>query len=129
MSVPILVNSIGSAVFFDLIGTIYLRQEQIEVIERPGVDGSGARKSGARGKPFQLLAVSYHDSWSAFHTAMTAFKAYPGTDPQTLTRNGESYGSFLVLDVMEARPPQAVLNVAGSPSSQVRAETAWTLLG
>lgn len=126
---PIHTNSIGSFTFFDLVGSIYPRQEQIEVIERPGVNGSGARKTGARGKPFVLLSITYFDDFSDAASELTSYKAYVGDALHTVTRNSVNLGDFLVLEVTEATPPMAVLNVAGSPSSQVRAEHRWRLLG
>lgn len=126
---PIHVNSIGAFTFFDLVGTIYPRQEQLEIIERPGVDGSGARRSGARGKPFVLVSVAYYTDWTDYHMSLYEYKDLVGQDPQTLTRNDEDYGTFLVLEVTEVQPPQAVMNVAGDPTKQVRGVTRWTMLG
>lgn len=125
---PVHTNSIGAQTVFDLVGTIYSRQQQIEVIDRPGVDGSGARLTGARGKPFMLTSVAYHATFTAAKTAMTAYVALK-LSLQEVIRNGVSYGNFIVLDVAEATPPYSVLNVAGSPGSTVRAEVKWTLLG
>jgi hypothetical protein len=124
---PVLENSIGTAEFQDLVGTIYPRQAQIELIDRPGVDGVGARNTGTKGKPFKLVSVTYHANFAAAASAMTDYIALKSS-LQILVRNDEVFGSALVQDVTEATPPQAVYNVAGAIGAQCRAEVEWTLV-
>ncbi len=124
---PVLENSIGTAEFQDLVGTVYPRQAQIELIDRPGVDGVGARNTGTKGKPFKLMSVAYHDNFAAAITFLSDCLTLKGS-LQILVRNGEVLGSVLVQDVTESKPPQAIYNVAGAPGKQCRAELAWTLV-
>lgn len=124
---PVLTNSIGGYTFFDLLGVIYASQQQVELIDRPGVDGSGARLTGKRGKPFSLVSVTYYANFTAAKTAMATFVAMK-TSLQNLTRNSVSYGNYIVLEIAEAKPPFAVINVAGAGGAQCRAEVKWTLV-
>ncbi len=124
---PVHVNSIGEAVFFDLIGALSPKQETLEIIERPGVDGCGARRMGTRGKPIEFLSISYHTSFTTALEFLQASKTLVGDDPQTVIRNDVTLGTFLVLSVEEATPAYAVVNVAGSPGSECRLEMKWTL--
>lgn len=126
---PIHVNSIGSHIFFDLTGTIDLRQQEMEDLEWGGVDGTGFRLNGARGKPFQLRSIAYYNDWADYHTQFLAYAAESANNPINLIRNDESYGTFKVKRVVEAVPPQAVINVAGAPGKQVRGEFVWILQG
>lgn len=120
-------NTIGTAEFFDLVGTVYPRQPQIELIERPGVDDVGARFNGTRGKPFRLLSVTYFASFDYAYAEFSSYIALKQT-LQVLTRNSTTIGNVLVIEVAEAKPPQAVYNVAGAPGAQCRAEVLWTLI-
>src|SRR4051812_13461371 len=114
---PVHTNSIGDAIFYDLIGTIYSPQQQVEIIERPGVSGSGARLTGSRGKPFDLISTTYHTNFSAAQDAMEAYVTLK-TSLQYLVRNTIEYGLHIVLDVAEASPPFAVVNVAGASGAE-----------
>ncbi len=124
---PVLENSIGTAEFQDLVGTVYPRQAQIELIDRPGVDGVGARNTGTKGKPFKLVSVAYHDNFDSATAAMADYITLKSS-LQILVMNGTLLGSVLVQDVTEANPRQAVYNVAGAPGKTSRAEVEWTLV-
>jgi hypothetical protein len=128
---PVQTNSIGDFTFIDLVGTIYLRQESLEVIERPGVVGTGFRKLAARGKPFELVSINYVWDFATARTALIAYNALVGEDPVAVIRNSINYGTFVVLNVTEAEPPFAVYNVIGTPdtSVQVRQTIKWQLHG
>ncbi len=124
---PVLENSIGVAEFQDLVGTVYPRQMQIELIDRPGTNSIGARNTGTKGKPFRLVSTAYHDSFDAasqFLIDCTTLK----DSLQILVMNGTLLGSVMVVEVAEHKPRQAVYNVAGAPGKQCRAELAWTLI-
>ena len=128
MSLPIHVNSIDSFVFWDLVGTIYLSQQQMEILQREGIDGLGFRRKGTSGKPFTLRSITYFDSFSDANTALASYSAVVGSGLVTVTRNDIAITGFVVLGVAEAKPPEAVFNVAGSPSSECRAEVLWQLV-
>jgi hypothetical protein len=123
---PIHDNSIGAESFQDLIGTIAPRQKQIEIIERPGVDDFGARNSGKRGKPFELVSIGYYESFESFHNKMADYLDLKDS-LQILTRNSVIYGNVIIEEITEHKQPQAVLNVAGAPGMQCRAELQWKM--
>jgi hypothetical protein len=127
---PVLENSINNLQFFDLTGPIVYSQEKIELFEREGVDGLGARRLGSRGEPFELSSITYHQNWSTALAALGVYHALPGTDPVTVVRNGTDHGVFLVLAVAEVKT-EAVLTVAGVgvPSTyEIRQVVRWVLV-
>jgi len=126
---PVLENSIANLQFFDLVGHIVYAQEKIELFERPGVDGLGARRTGSRAVPFELTSVTYHQNWSTALAALGVYHQLPGNNPVALVRNGTDHGVFLVLEVSEVST-QAVLTVAGVgvPSTyEIRQVVQWVL--
>lgn len=127
---PVHTNSINGFLFLEMQGPPYLRQQQLEIIERPGVDGSGVRRLGKRGKPFQLQTTNYLADFSEAHNAMLAYKDLVGDDPVSLTRRTVSEGTFLVLEVVE-RNCYAIFNSLGGfdGGEEVCHEVIWTLLG
>lgn len=125
---PVHVNSIDSFTFADLVGTTYFSQQEIELIPRPGVDGLGARRSGVRGKPFVMVSICYHADFTTAAASLAEYTDLVGHNPVSLTRNSVDMGNFLVLEVTEHKPPQAVINVAGYPGAQCRAEVKWSLV-
>lgn len=126
----VLTNSIGSYTFDDLQGNVQRRREQLQVFQRPGVDGVGFRKLGQRTTAFQLVSIHYVLDWETSKTALDAYKALIGANPQTLIQHGVNWGDYDVQDVIQAEA-RAVLNVAGSivPGAQVRQVCQWTLWG
>lgn len=124
------------AQFDDLTGSVLLRAEELEVLNRPGVDGSGVRKLGRRGRTFQLQSVVYAPSFEWAKTAIEFYNTLPGMDPLYLIKQSVQYGSFLVLRVTPD-DPQAVYNVAGNAvaysygytSLECRLTATWELLG
>lgn len=125
---PIHVNSIDIYVFQDLVGTIYISQQKVEILEREGVSGLGFRKCGTRGVPFEMKSITYHADFSAAATAMAAYTTLVGSGLVTIVRNDIGIDGFVVLSVSEASPPQALINVAGASGAQVRAEVKWKLV-
>jgi len=129
-----LTNSIGAKQFVEMTGAIFYRQEQIEVINRPGVDGSGLRKLGKRGRPFTLVTKQYfatlYDAFDAIFNAWTGYKTFIGTTTYTVTRNGVNHGDYAVLDVQEVATIP-VVNPCGNATSTHTALLVckWTLLG
>ncbi len=125
---PVQFNSIGANDFQDLVGTVYPKQAQIEVIERPGVDSLGARNNGSRGKPFKLVSITYHDNFDRAAEALSDYAVDTKGSLVVLVKNSTVYGNVIVLDVAESTPAQAVYNVAGAPGKGCRAEVEWTLV-
>lgn len=126
---PVHVNSIGSFTFFDLDGDVFLRQQGLEIIDRPGVPGSGARRLAERGQPFVLKSTQYYEDWTDFRTTLASYVALVGQDPQTVIQFDEDWGTYLVLTGVVALEKHAVMNVAGAPGKTVRAVVRWPLLG
>lgn len=125
-----LTNSIGANTFVELTGAIFYRQEQLEIFNRPGVVGSGVRRLGARGTPFELTSKQYHADFAAAKTALQTYDDAPGTNPVTLIRNSIDHGTYLVLEVMEVSTV-AVMNPSGNanPAHTVLQTVKWKLLG
>jgi hypothetical protein len=90
--------------------------------------GTGLRKLGQRGVPFELVSVQFHATFAAARAAMQSYDDAPGTAAVALVRNGENHGNFFVLRVVE-RITQAVFNPTGNanPAHTVRQEVVWTL--
>lgn len=133
---PVHTNSIGDFQFLEIQGPPYLRQEQVELIERDGVDGSGVRKLGKRGKPFQVTTINYVESYDVAKSKMAEYKDSVADDPVELIRQGTSEGTFTVLGVVE-RERYAIFNALGGiqedEQNPVNHEcchvVVWTLLG
>ncbi len=127
-----LTNQIDTNLFCSIEGAIFYRQEQLEVQNRPGVDGALIRRLGAHGIPFELTTKSYHASYTAARNALAAFDDYPGTAPVTLTRNGVSHGDYYVLSVYEVRTIPVVNptgHVVPDANATVCLIAKWKLLG
>lgn len=124
---PIHTNSIGLHTFIDLQGTIDPRGEQLELFARPGFDGVVARRTGQRGEPFVLRSISYHTDFSASKTALLAFKANQGVDPQDVIQYSVNYGVFLVLRVRQVECH--VMQNCTAGAFTVRMICDWELLG
>lgn len=123
---PVHVNSIGSYTFIDLQGIIDPRSEQLELLNRPGYDGTIARKTGSRGEPFMVQTVTYCTDFSVAKDAVLLYKSLIGEDPQTVIRYTVNHGDFLVLRVREVSCRVMVNSTSGF---NVRLVCAWELLG
>jgi hypothetical protein len=123
-------NSIGSYQFVAIRGAIFYRQVQLEVFNRPGVDGSGLRRLGARGKPFDLITLQFHADETAAKTALQTYQTVPGTVALTLTRRGVNHGDYQILEVDEVATVP-VLNPSGNANSAYTSMQTcrWKLLG
>lgn len=133
---PVHTNSIGGYRFLELQGVPYLRQEQLELVERDGVDGTGVRKLGKRGKPFQFVSVNYEESFATAAAKMLEYIDLVGLGPVDIVRNSIEEGGFVVLSVVE-RERYAIFSQLGGIQEDedhpVNLEcchiVAWTLLG
>jgi hypothetical protein len=132
---PVHTNSIGDFSFLEMRGSPFLRQQDLEIIERDGVNGSGVRRLGLRGKPFQLETTNYLHDFATALAAMDAYKEAVGDDPVPLIRHSENEGNFIVLGVAE-RDCYAIFSAIGGIVSvdnplphEVCQIVSWTLLG
>lgn len=127
---PVHTNTIDNFHFLGMEGAPHLRQEELEIFERPGVDGSGVRKLGARGKPFEVRTTNYVASFTVAKELMDQYKALAGEDPVEWIRQSVSEGTFLVLAVRETAR-YAIFNALGGfdGGEEVCHEVTWVLLG
>jgi hypothetical protein len=127
--VAYLTNSIGAYDFVSISGKIFYRQQQIEVFNRPGVTGSGLRRLGERGQPFELTTKQFHADFAAAKTAIGLYLALIGGTLPSLTRHGVDHGDYAVLTVTDLTEP--VLNPTGNATSShtVMQTCVWKLLG
>jgi len=127
---PVHLNTIGYFQFLSMEGPPFLRQEQLELIERAGVDGTAVRKTGKRSKPFEIVTLNYEASLQSAHNKMLEYKAMVGDDPVEWVRHSVSEGTWLVLEVRE-RERYAIFNSLGGlvGGEQCCHVVSWTLLG
>lgn len=127
---PIHTNSIGDFEFLSMSGAPELRREQVELIERAGVDGTALRKTGQRSRPFEVVTMNYEASFQAAHNKMLQYKSLIGDDPQEWIRHSISEGTWFVVDVKE-RELYAIFNAIGGlvGGEQACHVVSWTLLG
>ena len=78
--------------------------------------------------PFVLTTICYHTSFASYRLDLESYLTSVGTGPVQLIRNGVDQGDFIVMDITEAQPPQAVYSVAGAPDKQCRSVLRWTLI-
>lgn len=128
---PIHTNSIGGFEFLSMEGQVFYRQQDIERIERLGVSGSGARRLGERGKPFDVLTMNYEADEQA---AADKFQEYVDlkndSDLVGVVRHDVPEGFFLILEVRE-QGRYAIMNAVGgfTGGEECCHEVVWTLLG
>jgi hypothetical protein len=133
---PVHTNKISDFEFLGMEGTIYSSQQQKELLVRPGVDGTGARKLGKLGKPFQIVTTNYEVDFFEAANKMEQYIDLCDSDPVLLMRYDVPYGNFIVLEVVEAVPPYAIFPSIGGiqpdPGNPVALEcchiVVWTLV-
>ncbi|HEY1600447.1 MAG TPA: hypothetical protein VGG64_12645 [Pirellulales bacterium] len=127
-------NSIGDFEFIDILGVPPdLVKQQLQAIERPGVDGMFILQTGNRGKLFTVMtsvdAESLEDAMATFND----YVALIADDPQELVWHGLNLsGGNQLYQVFDVRPIQICLvaNSAGGladPSLAI-CECQWDLL-
>lgn len=130
----VIVNQIGSFQFIELQGQPDQVMEQIEIIQRLGVDGVGLRKLGARGVPFQLHSRVDANTMGAARVGMNRYKRLIGGDPVSLYWNGLDISggesvNVAVLKVRQSRLQRIATSVGGiSSSAGAWLEAIWTLI-
>lgn len=124
--------------FQDLQGTPLPATEQVQVINRPGVDYHGLRKLGKRGPPFRMRSIEYIEFDTNVATTLANasqqladYKALIGdTLGVKATQRDLDYFPCDVLTVEYEAPPARVASVAGSlvNDAAVRLACVWTLV-
>jgi len=100
--------------FVDMQGSVEFAQQELELLERPGVDGTFFRKTGVRGKPFQIRAVGYTTSFTTQAAAMYNLRALVNADYGVrLTKHSVEYLAPLYVLRVDGIEPQACLNAVG----------------
>jgi hypothetical protein len=116
--------------FVDIEGNPQFAQQQHELLQRAGINGTFARKTGVRGTPFQLVTRGYVADYATTVTAMTAYRALVDNNYGVqLTRHSVVYATPLLLLAVEEIDQRACLNavgVAGNP--QVYHIVRWNLI-
>lgn len=100
-------------------------KEQVELIERPGIDGTGLLLLGRRGQPFPCRALTSVGSRQAGLDLLQTFVDAIGADPLPLIWANENltnqYGvAYQILDVLETAV-QPVTAASNGASFLVRA--------
>jgi hypothetical protein len=129
---PVHTNSIGSFDFIAMEGTVFLRQQELEIIKRPGVNGVGARRLGEQGKPFDIVTVNYEATLQAAANKLDDYIALKNaSNLVALVYHDIPYGFFLLLEVKEAKPPYAIMSAIGgfTGGEQACHEVTWTFIG
>ncbi len=127
-------ESIGDFTFVCLKGQPGVVQQEIELITRPGVDGTGLLRTGRRGQPFDLETGVDTQTLEAGRTLFNQYKALSGTDPVKMVWgaiNLETAESVLFgvlrVDLISLRPIAA--SVGGlNPPSGAWLQCRWNLI-
>lgn len=127
---PFHLHAIGPFTFDALRGEIHLEREENEVIVRPGVDGSGIRRLGQRGRPFVVETMRYETSYASAEIVLHGYQELIRLDPLQVIKNSiASRDLHQVLEVEKvAISPctTAVGTIVANPSAILIAR--WTLL-
>lgn len=127
----VLENSIDGYQFEDLQGNVPKRGQELDIFIRPGIDGVGARKTGKRTGPIQLISHRYLINWQDAEDAIVNYKALVGAEPVTVVQHDIDYGTYLVVAVDQVSA-FAVYSVAGNTivtNPQVKQICQWTVFG
>lgn len=83
-------------------GRLQPRNEQPEVIVRPGKDGQIIRLTGVRGVPVRITTKHHVADWTAAKSAIDFYGSLIGGEtPVEIVQNDVSYGYFEILEVVE----------------------------
>lgn len=107
-------------------------REQCEVINRPGVDGTGVMKMGRRSEPFQMRAFVDVLSLAIVPTAVQSYQSLIGTVVNVVWQDVDyaaNYGCrYAVLDCVCQSSRRVLARAGGAVSgSTAVVEILWTL--
>mgnify|MGYP006290605239 CR=1 FL=1 len=91
--------SVGSITLISLRAEPDRPGQVVEVLARPGVDGTGFRQTGVRAEPFRAVAVVDVDDAAAADSLVGDFKALQGTVVEIEDDFGRTADAILVLRV------------------------------
>jgi hypothetical protein len=132
-------NSIGSFNFVrlssvngraDAVETVY---QHTDIIQRPGVDGTGLIQLGLKGDPFQLSSFVDVDTFANAQVLRLNYKSLVGYGPQIVICAGTNYYNplghkYFVLGVQAeaSRIGKSTGGLVGG--AQAKVDAIWTLL-
>lgn len=107
-------------------------REQCEVINRPGVDGTGVMKMGRRSEPFQMRAFVDVLNLNIVPTAVQSYQSLIGTVVNVVWQDldyGAAYGCrYAVLDCVCQSSRRVLARAGGAVAgSTAVVEILWTL--
>ncbi len=125
-----MIYSIGNYAFDDMRGTPPVMSQQIEILERLGVEGTGFRQKGVRSRQGKITTHAFHTSFS---TAKANFAAYlrdlvGASDPQMITQHSITKGYYIIerVDEVELRACESVIgSIIQNPKAYQVCE--WTI--
>lgn len=127
---PLLLHAIGPFTFDALRGEIQLEREENEVIVRPGVDGSGIRRLGQRGRPFVVETMRYETSYASAEVVLQLYQGLIEIDPVQVVKNtivSRDLHQVLEVEKVAISPcTTAVGTIVANPAAILIAR--WTLL-
>lgn len=118
--------------FICLTGQIQNKRERTEILQRPGVDGTGVRRLAVRGTPFVLETL---EDFATEALAAAAFDSYTGriaAGPYTMIKDTVEYTDVAILEVVKVDSKRHVSIVGGvngldgGPAVILRAQ--WTFV-
>lgn len=113
-------NSIGEFGFLSLIGHPPGIQQELELLQRPGVNGVGLWKTGFRGRPFRLRSLVDAQSKEDAREYYTLYCELIGADPvQLIYSDHDSEDEGYRVAVLSVTPLdiRALANSAGGLNS------------
>lgn len=119
--------------FRTMVGPLDVPQNDMQIIERPGLDGFDLRKLGDHKKPFQILASRDARDISEARAFLANYALLVGADPvamiwanYNLSLEGRKV-AVLRVDQVELRAAFPIVNAIG-PLPGYLLRTLWTLI-
>lgn len=126
-------HSIGEYQFVSLREVPVGTARQLDILERPAVDGSGVRRTGRRGRPMTLRSLVDASSFADAESLLQAYRELIGADPVALVWNGipsvQNGYLVVVLDVVPVGCRAMVASVGGLTGGGLgQLEVDWAVL-
>lgn len=129
---PVYTHQLGNEAFVTLDGEVRVPSEQLEIVDRPGVDGLGFWRTGVRGMPFELVSGVDVQHLGAGQQKRLAYAALIGSNPLSLVQYDVHWDQvelrFVVLDVETQIREIAALVGGFSQASRAWVRARWTLI-
>lgn len=131
MSFPL--NKIGPFQFIRLEGAVQPPGEESELIQRPGVEGTGFFRKGSKGHPFQMQSVVDIANWNGAQIVNLGYASIKNNTVVDVVHCGFSWSSqsirFVVLDVEVTRVKGVANSVGGLlVGANAIVEARWQLI-